>query len=209
MTGRGSVRMTARLLFAAAFATYANGASAQAAPPPSPQPPDAAELDPNAPLAPMPDIGVAWPDLNTKDAAPQPAPAIGAPPPAPAAVAQGRGGNEIHYTLAVEGLAAIGNSEDLLAAFRKQSALEADRKDPANAAQIGRRARADADLLAELLRSLGYYDAVVEPRTERVAGGLQVILAADPGQQYRFASVELPGLEGAGEDAAKLRDIFG
>ena len=66
----------------------------------------------------------------------------------------------------VEGLAAIGNSEELLKAFRKQSALEADRKDPANAAQIGRRSRADADLLAEMLRSQGYYDAVVEPRTE-------------------------------------------
>ena len=31
---------------------------------------------------------------------------------------------------------------------------------------------------------------------------------ADPGQQYRFASVELPGLEAAGADAAKLRDAF-
>ena len=35
----------------------------------------------------------------------------------------------------------------LLAQFRQQSALEAERKDPANAAQIGRRASADADLL--------------------------------------------------------------
>ena len=65
----------------------------------------------------------------------------------------------------------FGNAEDLLNTFRQQSALEADRKKPANAAQIGRRSRADADLLAELLRSQGYYDAVVEPRTERVAGG--------------------------------------
>ena len=29
-----------------------------------------------------------------------------------------------------------------------------------------------------------------------------------PGQQYRFASVELPGLDAAGPDAARLRDIF-
>ena len=37
---------------------------------------------------------------------------------------------------------------------------------------------------------------------------LRVILTADPGQQYRFASVELPGLDAAGPDAAKLRDAF-
>ena len=29
---------------------------------------DPAELDPSAPLAPMPDLGVDWPDLNAKDA---------------------------------------------------------------------------------------------------------------------------------------------
>ena len=49
--------------------------------------------------------------------------------------------SEIRYTMEVEGLTAIGNSEELLKAFRKQSALEADRKDPANAAQIGRRSQ--------------------------------------------------------------------
>ncbi len=116
--------------------------------------------------------------------------------------------SQVRYTWTLEGLSKFGNAEDLLNTFRQQSALDADRKKPANAAQIGRRSRADADLLAELLRSQGYYDAVVEPRTERVAGGLQVILAADPGQQYRFASVELPGLEAAGEDAAKFRNVF-
>ena len=96
----------------------------------------------------------------------------------------------------------------LLADFRKQSALEEERKDPANAAQIGRRAGADAELLAQLLRSQGYYDAMVEPRTEEAAGQLRVVLAADPGQQYRFATVELPGLEQAGPEAEKLRDTF-
>ena len=42
----------------------------------------------------------------------------------------------------------------------------------------------------------------------RTATRLRVILTADPGPQYRFASVELPGLEAAGEDAAKLRNAF-
>src|SRR5256885_4102883 len=206
MSGRGSTRMAARLRCAAALAALAPAPClAQTAPPTQP-PPDAAELDPNAPLAPLPDLGIAWPDLNAKDATETPAPSA-APSQASAAPAD-EGSSETRYAVAVEGLGAVGNSEDLLTAFRKQSALEADRKDPANAAQIGRRSRSDADLLTELLRSQGYYDAVVEPRTDRVAGGLQVVLTADPGQQYRFASVELPGLEAAGEDAAKVRNVL-
>ena len=36
------------------------------------------------------------------------------------------------------------------------------------------------------------------------------MLTVEPGEQYRFASVELPGLEAAGaEDQAKLRAAFG
>src|SRR5947209_11613579 len=205
MIGRGFMGRAARLLCAAAALPLASAALAQAAPPQAPQPqsqpPDAAELDPSAPLAPMPDLGVEWPDLNAKDTTAS----VGASAAAPTA---GENGSQIRYTWTLEGLSSIGDAEDLLTAFRKQSALAANSKKPANAAQIGRRSRADADLLAELLRSQGYYDAVVEPRTQRVPGGLEVILAADPGQQYRFASVELPGLQAAGEDAAKLRNVF-
>ena len=54
---------------------------------------------------------------------------------------------ERSYAVAIEGLDGVGDAEELLKAFRQQSALEADRKDPANAAQIDRRSRADADLL--------------------------------------------------------------
>jgi translocation and assembly module TamA len=209
MSGRGSRAIAARLLSAAASAALASApAFAQSAQtPPPPSPPDAAELDPSAPLAPMPDLGVDWPDLNAKDSEPPQAQPEG-PKGQAAASAVTDENNEIRYSLAVEGLAAIGNSEELLKAFRQQSALEADRKHPANAAQIGRRSSADADLLTELLRSQGYYDASVEPRTEAAGSELRVILVADPGPQYRFASVELPGLDAAGEDAAKLRDAF-
>jgi len=159
----------------------------------------------------MPDLGVEWPDLNAKDAAP-PAQAPSASGQANAAPSASPSETEatgtLRYTMQVEGLAPVGASESILKAFRQQSTLEAERKDRANAAQIGRRASADADLLTELLRSQGYYDAAVEPRTERSGNVLRVILTVDPGTQYRFASVELPGLEGAGLDAAKLRDAF-
>jgi translocation and assembly module TamA len=202
--------MAARLLCAAAVAALsASRAAAQTLPP---EPAGPAELDPNAPLAPMPDLGVAWPDLNAGDTTPAENPAAaGAPEPLKGkgkkAAADGTG--NIRYSWTIEGLGPVGEQADLLKTFRQQSALEADRKDPANAAQVERRSLADADLLAELLRSQGYYDAVVEPRTEGSGNQLNVVLAANPGPQYRFASVELPGLDQAGPEAAKLRDTFG
>ena len=209
MIGRGSTERVARLLCAAAALAFGSGqALAQtAATVPMPPPPDPAELDPSAPLDPMPDLGVAWPELNAREATPPPpaAPTGRRPPKRSAANAVG----DIRYTVQVEGLASIGDAEDLLHDFRKQSALEAEHKDPANAAQIGRRADVDADLLTELLRSQGYYDAEVAARTEKVADQLRVILTADPGQQYRFATVELPGLDAAGPEAARLRQTFG
>jgi translocation and assembly module TamA len=193
----------ARWTCAAAVSAFLSGPALAQAVTPVPPPPDPAELDPNAPLDPMPDLGVAWPELNARDTA---------SPPAPATAQQKRRipvAGDMRYVVAVEGLGSIGNAEGLLRAFRQQSALDAERKDPANAAQIGRRASADADLLAQLLRAEGYYDATVEPRTEKTGEGLSVVLSADPGPQYRFASVDLPGLDAAGPDATRLRDSFG
>jgi translocation and assembly module TamA len=195
----------------------AAGANAQNA---SPPPTDPAELDPSAPLAPMPDLGVEWPDLNAKE--PPPAvlptpstgkPATAAPTAASPSTRRGRAtstveGQGIHYSWTIEGLGSLAGSEDLLKAFRQQSALEHDRKDKANAAQIDRRSRADADLLAQLLRSQGYYDAVVEARTEGSGDQLSVVLDADAGSRYHFASVDLPGLGAAGEDARALRTSY-
>jgi translocation and assembly module TamA len=201
----------ARLLCAAGAAALVHEAAvAQAAPVPQ-VPPDSAELDPSAPLDPMPDLGVAWPDLEASDTAPPPPAATTVSPqkksrPKDELAADAAG--DIRYTVQVEGLASVGNAEDLLHAFRQQSSLEAERKHPANAAQVGRRAAADADLLEQLLRSQGYYDASVEPRTERAGDQLSVVLTAEPGQQYRFASVDLPGLDAAGADAPRLRDAF-
>lgn len=214
MTGWGSVGRAARLLCAAALlpsiiapAIAQTAAAAPQTPSPQSPQPDAAELDPSAPLAPLPDLGVDWPDLNSKDT-------TGPVPTRPDTSAQAtasldEGGGQARYLWAIEGIAGVGNAEELFKSFRQKSALEADHKNPANAAQIGRRSRADADLLTQLLRSQGYYDAAVEPRTERVDGGLRVVLAAEPGLQYRFVTVDLPGLTAAGSNAAKLREAFG
>src|SRR4029079_256134 len=171
MTGRGSAIGAAGLLCAACSAAlvadhaWGHATAAQQAPPASTAP----ELDPNAPLAPLPDLGVEWPDLNAKDTTPPPPAQEQAAPSAAkaAASADADASVNVRYTVQVEGLSSIVSAEDLLKTFRQSSTLEAERKKAANAAQIGRRANADADLLAQLLRRQGYYDAMVEPSTER------------------------------------------
>ena len=80
----------------------------------------------------MPDLGVAWPQLNAKDTAAPAAPAVSqrkGRTPAPVS-------GDMRYTVTVEGLAPISAAAEMLRAFRQQSALEAERKDPANAARL-------------------------------------------------------------------------
>ncbi|MEJ7777457.1 MAG: BamA/TamA family outer membrane protein [Sphingomicrobium sp.] len=158
----------------------------------------------------MPDIGVDWPDLATEPLAPltESAPLADAPPlPADATILDANA--ERQYAVAIEGLDRLGNAPALVESFEKQSALYEGRKQDTNAAQIQRRSEADSELLAELLRSQGFYDAEVAPRIELRGQALLVTLDADPGEQYRFQSVELAGLDAAGAEAARLREAFG
>src|SRR5688500_17693169 len=204
MNRRGEVRKAARLWCAAACSfALAAPAIAQSTPPPS-----SGDLDPSAPLDPLPDLGVEWPDPGAADEpiAPIPGETAAQPEQAPPAVAEAP--SERRYAIAFEGLEKIGPDEELIESFEAQSVLHKERDEEANAAQIDRRSRADAELLAELLRSQGYYDAVVEPRIDRTGNALLVVLEAEPGEQYRFQSVELPGLEAAGAEAAELREEF-
>jgi translocation and assembly module TamA len=157
-------------------------------------------LDPSAPLEEWPDLAVPWPDMEADPAEPIPV----TPDANVADAAQAR-----TYSYRIEGLEAE-ESAAILAQFRTSSTLEQYRRDPTNAAQIDRRARADADLLAELLRAHGYYDALVRTAVDAASGGgFAVTLNAAPGPLYRFADVRLPGLdEAAGQDAAALRQSF-
>jgi translocation and assembly module TamA len=171
------------------------------------QPAGSAELDPTAPLEPLPDLGVEWPDMNAPDtqepiATPEEQLVVEEPPVAIDV------GEVRRYSVLIEGISGIADESALFTAFDEQSALRKGRGEAANAAQIDRRSRADVDLLAELLRSRGYYDAVVEPRIGNAANGLTVVLAAEPGRQYTFQSVTLPGLESAGQEATSLRKAF-
>ena len=148
----------------------------------------------------MPDIGVPWPEIGKAPPEEQSA--------QDTAVDEGAitdTASEHFYAITIAGLERIGNSADLVQSFQKQSDLYEGRKEEANAAQIQRRAEDDSELIAELLRSQGYYDAFVEPVIEPEGNVLRVTLEAQPGEQYRFQSVELPGIEAAGPDSEKLR----
>jgi translocation and assembly module TamA len=194
--GRGVAAALAALLLCACPGALL----AQEQPPPA-DPLDLPPLDPSAPLDPLPDLGVDWPDMEQaadEPIADTPQTAIADP------------SAERLYSVRIEGL-----DPDTEAALRlpfdSLSTLAKNGKDPANAAQIDRRAREDADLLAELLRARGYYDALVRTRVEGTSAGGEVIviLEAEPGPVYRFAEINLPGIDSARADLAALREAFG
>ncbi|HYI41427.1 MAG TPA: BamA/TamA family outer membrane protein [Allosphingosinicella sp.] len=193
--GRGVAAALAALLLCACPGALL----AQEQPPPE-DPLDLPPLDPSAPLDPLPDLGVDWPDMEQG-----PDDRIAEAP--DTAIADSAA--ERRYTVRIEGLE--GDTEaELRAPFDSLSTLAKNGKDPANAAQIDRRAREDADLLAELLRARGYYDALVRTRVEAAPAGGEIVvtLEAEPGPIYRFAEVELPGIDSAGADSAALREAF-
>jgi translocation and assembly module TamA len=173
-------------------------------------PADPAELDPSAPLDPMPDLGVDWPDMASPDPVIEPEPSDSAE-----ATAAETASDNIEdsaaarrYALRIEGLETVADSAELVERFDDKSVLRKDEDDPANAAQIDRRAREDAELLTSLLQSEGYYDAEVEPGIALEGERIMVELVAKPGPRFTFRSVELQGIEAAGEQAGKLREAF-
>jgi translocation and assembly module TamA len=173
-------------------------------------PADPAELDPSAPLDPMPDLGVDWPDMASPDPVIEPEPSDSAE-----ATAGETASDNIEdsaaarrYALRIEGLETVADSAELVERFDDKSVLRKDEDDPANAAQIDRRAREDAELLTSLLQSEGYYDAEVEPGIGLEGERIMVELVAKPGPRFTFRSVELQGIEAAGEQAGKLREAF-
>jgi translocation and assembly module TamA len=153
-------------------------------------------LDPDSPLDAMPDLGIEWPELGDVLEAEREAEAVA------------DAGAALRYETRFDGLEPE-QLELVTAQFRALSTLHAGEREPANVAQIDRRAREDAELLAELLRSRGYYDAEVTPRVTPHAGRVIVTLTAEPGEQYRFGGVEVRGLDEAPALADELRQAFG
>lgn len=153
-------------------------------------------LDPDAPLMPMPELGIDWPDLAL---------APGETATADTAIDDGTG--EARYRYSIEGMDGVWT--DLMRQrFDEGSILRANRDKPANAAQIDRRARADSTLLGEVLRAEGYYDSRIDTRVEPAAGELLVTLEVVPGPVYRLERVDVAGLAAAGAKQDELRQSF-
>ena len=150
-------------------------------------------LDPESPMAPLPDLGIEWPDLNKAD------PISATPEAAPVQV---DANNDQRYDVVVTGI------DDLPAPVRTRfgelSVLKEGEGKPANVAQIDRRARDDSDLLDTILRAEGYYDANIETDVAPVDGRLVVTLAVEPGPLYKFGDVQLSGVPNT-----DLRESFG
>ena len=138
-------------------------------------------VDPDVPMAELP--GVDWPDLNIADPA--------EPPSTEATVLAG----DQRYTVNVTGIAPL--SGTVATRFNELSVLKEGEGKPANAAQLARRARDDAELMNTILRAEGYYDANVASDIAAKDGRLTVTLAVEPGPLYRFNTVEVPGLPAA------------
>ncbi|MEP9402819.1 autotransporter assembly complex family protein [Sphingomonas sp. VNH70] len=152
-------------------------------------------LAPDAPLADLPDIGVAWPEI-----APEPADPLAAIRPVQAT-------GEARYNYRITGIDGIGD-ELFRQRFNELSTLRANEGEPANAAQIDRRAREDARTLDDLLRNEGYFDARIATSVRPEGDRLIVYLEVEPGERYRFAQVRTPGIAAAGTKADELRAAF-
>ena len=150
--------------------------------------------DPDAPMAELPGLGVAWPDLATAPDAPTAATTDAA--------------SETRYSWRIDGLDGI-DSAVLRKRFDDLSTLNQHDGDTSNAAQLDRRAREDSDLLTTLLRGEGYYDARVDARVDIAAGKPVVVLEAAPGTLYRFKGVTIDGVAAAGAKADTLTKAFG
>jgi translocation and assembly module TamA len=200
-----------RCAFALLFVAAGPAQAIQAVPSVEPlpvDPPGTDLLDPGSPLAPLPDLGVAWPDMSQPDAAIEPAAATVTTPattkPATTTTTTTDAASERRYRIAIEGIDAISDSR-LRTRFDELSTLRAGAGSAANTAQIDRRAREDEALLADLLRGLGYYDADIATRIASEADGrILVTLVVEPGELYRFTTVAVTGIEA---DPA-LREAF-
>lgn len=166
------------------------------------------ELDPldgadefraSAPMTDFADFGVAWPDMSQV-------------PDTPAATSADAVGinTEQRYSVTLRGIDTLEEADEIRAQFDALSVLRENDGDTAVVAQINRRAEIDRDLLNELLRAHGYYDAGVASVLSGETGGdeIEVVFEIDAGPLYRFDSVELPGLAAAGERTDELRAQF-
>lgn len=161
--------------------------------------PDPQGIDPSSPMAPLPDLGVAWPDLGTPDIVEGMTEA--SPPPSDEVEGDRR------YSVELAGVEDL--PSEVTQRFDALSALRKGDGKPANAAQINRRAKDDAETLNVILRAAGYYDATIDTDVTPAGDRLAVKLTVTPGVRYALSEVRVTGLEPTGPGAPAFREEFG
>jgi translocation and assembly module TamA len=172
----------------------ADGSAAQ---PAAEQDNDAVELLPNPPAT-DPMLDDPLPSIESFDAE---------PPPAPTQAAEREAG-AVRYNLRIDGLDATITAElvkdadgiaveaaawnDVLSRFYDLSSLKDKDGRADSRAEIGQRARADRQLLLDILNGQGFFDADVQLRTETSAtddGPVNVVLTVLPGRRYYLGHI--------------------
>ena len=201
---RVSPRQAVRFTVAVALLLSTAPGQAQDAPAPlptTPNPPvEPQPVDPSTNLAPMPDLGVDWPDPAKIDAAPN----------GGQTEVKGIAADRLQrYRVVLEGADPLGAT--FRTRFDQLSALVTNQSKPANAAQINRRARDDEDLVRQLLAAQGHYDGRVVATVSSTpeSGNTVVHITVTPGDAYKFSAISLPGLEAAGKETPRLTKDFG
>ncbi|MDC0887070.1 BamA/TamA family outer membrane protein [Altererythrobacter sp.] len=200
--------------------------ASEGVPPDEPTPIDATgapppvEIQPDSPMAELPDLAVEWPDALELPAIEPLAPdeevrfaELEAAPDSPLLDATIVQLNDQLALAFPNGETSFDIRDTFVNRFEALSTLEAYDGDDTNVAQLAARARADEELLQDLLRVYGFYDGQVI-RTV----GASVIPGADerpqvrfdivPGPRYNFGAINLGQLDQA-PDYPGLRASFG
>ena len=160
--------------------------------------PPAVEVPPSAPpTTPAQDAAAVADKAASDTALAQPLPSLetfDVEPPVVVASEEAETPPPIRYAVKVEGLDQVKLEDE----FRALSALEKGDGKGANGAVIAARATEDEGLALRLLKSEGYYDAVVSSLVEPVAnqpGRATATISASPGPRYAFGSIAIEGPE--------------
>jgi translocation and assembly module TamA len=182
---------------------------------------DLIALDPQSPLDPIPGLDLAWPDeIDLPEFQPvDPDPQYAYDPQDPGLLAPAPDGaperisDELLLVFPSE-TSLFPQREEFIERFASLSTIEELDSDEDNLAQLAAQARADEELLTEMLRVYGYYDATVmrnvsgpDAGEDRADTRPQVTFGITPNAQYTYGAINLGDLPSA-PDAAALRDAF-
>ncbi|GGA08433.1 outer membrane protein assembly factor [Blastomonas marina] len=187
---------------------------------------DGERVDPEAPLPEM-DLSVEWPEPPFELARPDP---IEPDPELAAAFEEAQADTIVEPLVASGEEFAINDTltlvfptggdrfpegTEFLERFRALSSIVELDSDDSTIAQLNARAANDRELLDDLLRIYGYYDAQIfrtvaaAPIGDPAGEGARIRFDIVPGQQYLFGAIDLGDLAETGSDYPHLRASFG